>query len=326
MIPLIADLFAPSDLVELRLIETWVDAGKKRSRFVQSVFDRAAGFDATALATLNAYCAVTNANAFLGVCPRAARAPGRSGTINCCRSLWGDLDHCRPREAIERIDRAGLPPASVVVVSGNGSHVYWLLDEPLTLTVSGHPDALCPQASHVEAVLKGLSAKIDGDHTSDLARLLRLPGTLNRKDARSGRPPVPCEIYDRNGRHYPFSLFQPFAASEPHKAAKSYPAVPSGVPRSAGREWDGLTENQRRVTARLIDRCASAGVGSRSGADYALCSWAAKLGLDPDELWGRVADVGKFAELGERYFWRTWNKAGAAVEADQQRLAELYGI
>ena len=35
-----------------------------------------------------------------------------------------------------------------------------------------------------------MAQKLGGDHTQDLARILRLPGTLNRKDERNGKQAV----------------------------------------------------------------------------------------------------------------------------------------
>ena len=52
-----------------------------------------------------------------------------------------------------------------------------------------------PQAREVEAAMAGMAARIEGDKTRDLARLLRLPGTFNRKDARTGREPLPCVLH-----------------------------------------------------------------------------------------------------------------------------------
>lgn len=323
MIPFLSILFTPDDLVELRLIETWVEASKKRSLVIRTVFDRAAAFDEAAMTDINAYCQKNNANVFFGVCPRPRRESGKSSAITLCRCLWADLDHCRPAEAVGRIERAGLPTASAVVDSGNGTHAYWRLTEPIPFPAKS--DTISPAAAHVEGVVRGLSAKIGGDHTSDVARLLRLPGTLNRKNARNGRQPVPCEVYAANDSRYPFTLFEPFAAPVA-KPAKSPAAVAGSVVGSGDLEWDGLTERQRRVTERLIGRSAGAEVGGRSHADYALCSWAVKLGLNPDALWERVAEVGKFAERGEAYFSRTWKKAEAAVGSQRQRLAELFGF
>ena len=68
MMSFISSLFVPDDLVELRLIETWVEAGKKRSRVIQSVLDHGASFDEAALTDINAYCKKDRANVYLGVC------------------------------------------------------------------------------------------------------------------------------------------------------------------------------------------------------------------------------------------------------------------
>jgi hypothetical protein len=73
------------------------------------------------------------------------------------------------------------------------------------------------KARHVQDVLAGLAAKIGGDHTTDLARLLRLPGTLNHKDERNSKEPVPCVLVECDStRRYPISHFERFAVESPH--------------------------------------------------------------------------------------------------------------
>jgi hypothetical protein len=41
--------------------------------------------------------------------------------------------------------------------------------------------SLSPKAQDIQDILGGIASKIGGDHTTDLSRLLRVPGTLNRK-------------------------------------------------------------------------------------------------------------------------------------------------
>ena len=138
----------------------------------------------------------------------------------------------RLTEARERIAKAGLPPPSIIVNSGNGVHLYWLLEEPYLIDDAGDPPAveiewiqtpdgrkkprkyflengdrvyldqrrhvsrLSPKAEHLHDVLAGIAKALGGDHTTDLSRLLRLPGPLNRKDQRSGREPVPTALVE----------------------------------------------------------------------------------------------------------------------------------
>lgn len=64
-----------------------------------------------------------------------------------------------------------LPP-SIVVASGNGLHVYWLLTEALTSA----------DMERVESALRLLADTVGGDvSVCEIARLMRLPGTHNTK-------------------------------------------------------------------------------------------------------------------------------------------------
>lgn len=62
------------------------------------------------------------------------------------------------------------------------------------LTAATRPE-LSKKAGVVQDVLAGIAKKIGGDHTHDMTRLLRLPGTMNRKNERNGEKPKPCEVW-----------------------------------------------------------------------------------------------------------------------------------
>lgn len=307
-------LFEPDDLVEVRFIETWTEGDRKRSAFV-SRHTYPAGVWPGAVHEVVECSRRTRANVFVGVCPRPAKGRGRTRDIAVVRSLWLDLDHCRPDAALVRVGEAGLPPPSLVVDSGNGTHLYWRLAVPVTSGVA-----------RVQGVIKGLAAQVGGDHTQDLARCLRLPGTLNRKDERCGRVPAPCTVHTARPDRYPLALFEPLAVEVVRPEA--VPAAGPGAVPAAGQgvSIGGLTKAQRAALGRAVGRSVAAEVGTRSQADFALCVWAAKLGVDPDGLWPLVEGVGKFGEAGRRYFARTWAKAEAAVRDERRRAAEELGV
>lgn len=67
-------------------------------------------------------------------------------------------------------------------------------EERTYLTAATRPE-LSEKANQVQDTLSGIAKKIGGDHTHDMTRLLRLPGTLNRKNERNGERPRPCEVW-----------------------------------------------------------------------------------------------------------------------------------
>lgn len=173
-------------------------------------------------------------NLFFGVCPRFGNK-GRfdlAWQIRVVRCLWADLDGCNVAQAIERCSSQSLPTPTAIVNSGNGVHLYWRLDDayriddvdaPLPVEIDWieakdgrkrgrrfvqhgdgrvyidqrHPiTTISPKAARFQDVLARVAKAIGGDHTIDLTRLLRLPGTLNRKDQRNGRHPVLAELVE----------------------------------------------------------------------------------------------------------------------------------
>lgn len=91
------------------------------------------------------------------------------------------------------VTATGLPPPSIYVHSGRGVHVYWCLDRDL-------PTAeWVPIAKALKAKCEELGFKADSSATADPARVLRAPGTLNRK----GANPIPCRVLADNGSAYP---------------------------------------------------------------------------------------------------------------------------
>lgn len=71
----------------------------------------------------------------------------------------------------------GLPKPTIIVASGGGFHVYWTLMNPLT------PEEWQPWAYALAEATKKHGLKCDTQCTIDSARVLRVPDTLNRKNA-----------------------------------------------------------------------------------------------------------------------------------------------
>ena len=177
-------------------------------------------------------------------------------------------------------------------------------DERLYLDNRANVPEISPKATQVQDVLAGIAAVIGGDHTHDVSRILRIPGTFNRKDQRNGRQPKACELVECvEDRTYPFVEFVKFAESSPQRAERQKIAA-VGLPQPRP-----LTPTKRDKLNELVTACAAARVGTRSEADWRLICAAIEKGWPKLEVWQAVANVGKFAEAGEAYFERSWSKA-----------------
>jgi hypothetical protein len=108
-------LFAESDTILFRPIETWIEGGKKRSRvdYKNTCYRKAAPalLEITVLQLLR-LAAQERLNLFFGATPRF----GPKGLfdlawqIRIVRVLWTDIDDVTVEEARQRVAKAGLPP------------------------------------------------------------------------------------------------------------------------------------------------------------------------------------------------------------------------
>lgn len=101
--------------------------------------------------------------------------------------------------ALSVIAASALPPPTLLVNSGGGLYPWWLLDQPADLTAS-----LAEWAALSAAWQRQLQAGAEllgfhyGSGVGDLARVLRLPGSVNRKTAEDRR----CRVVSTDGPRY----------------------------------------------------------------------------------------------------------------------------
>lgn len=93
-------------------------------------------------------------------------------------------------EAIQLIQSFQLPP-TIIVHSGHGLHGYWLFSQPLYIENDDERHRAEALVERFQATIRGEAMKRGWklDNTSDLARVLRVPGTTNYK-----RDPKPVEV------------------------------------------------------------------------------------------------------------------------------------
>jgi hypothetical protein len=129
--------------------------------------------------------------------------------------LWADIDFgvaghaerkdlSRPSneaDAASIVSKAGLPAPTLWIHSGGGLYPWWLLHEPFEVT--SETQAYLATLSRKWHLILQAAAKREGWHygpeACDLARVLRLPGTVNRKVGDRLRP---CYIHSDNGPRY----------------------------------------------------------------------------------------------------------------------------
>ena len=128
--------------------------------------------------------------------------------------LWSDLDVAGPghktskplppseQEARRVIEASGLPEPTLWIKTGGGLHPYWLLYRPEQIQDVERVKRLSVAWQKIIAhSAKQLGYFVDGTAVSDLARIMRLPGTWNRKTGE----PKQCTYADGGSADY-FSL------------------------------------------------------------------------------------------------------------------------
>lgn len=122
----------------------------------------------------------------------------------------------------------GSLPAPIVVSSGGGVHAYWPLAEPVSIF------AWKLVAERFKRLCKEHDLRIDMTVTADAARVLRMPGTTNWKDA--SNPRLCRIIYSGDGETTLDAFAQAVGAvdKDPTAAPSLQPLVIPGVkPRAA---------------------------------------------------------------------------------------------
>ncbi|MFZ2088925.1 MAG: DNA-primase RepB domain-containing protein [Desulfobaccales bacterium] len=130
----------------------------------------------------------------------ALRRDGKHGKKEDCTTLtvlFQDVDYDEAghkkknrwqtrEEAQAAIDRSPITP-SIVVHTGGGFQVYWIIKKPFEIANGNY--------AQVEAIMKGIGAAIGGDDgTQDVSRIFRIPGTFNVKTDE----PRPVELISCN--------------------------------------------------------------------------------------------------------------------------------
>jgi P4 family phage/plasmid primase-like protien len=275
--------------------------------------------------------AISNAgrNAYFA-CAEYLTADNRKGdNVKQARSFWLDLDcgatkaaegkgYATKREAADALVKfctvTGLPSPTLLVDSGNGLHVYWALD----MDVSPEDWRACG------ALLKALTKKhgllADPSRTSDIASVLRVPGTLNQKDP-ANRKPVEIKFA---GKPIEWSVFKAAleAATGDGEAKPNNSALTGGLVN----DYPPMTEtpeNVERVRTMLAAVPADCDRETWRNACWAVQSLGWACGVELARVWsmsGSKYDAAEFSKLVESY-----NAAGGVGFGSLVHHAKAHG-
>jgi putative DNA primase/helicase len=177
----------------------------------------------------------------------------KSGDVIAIPALWADLDIAGPchknaalppdvPSALAVAEAMPLPP-SLYVFSGHGIYPWWLLTKPWLFADDAERDQCARLVRSWQEALNRLGRERGWrmDNTADLARVLRVPGTVNRK---AEPVPVTADLPAGVRRYERAELLEALAALPERKAGRAgaRPRAPQPAPASAdqGRALDAL--------------------------------------------------------------------------------------
>ena len=267
------------------LMEIRVIAGRGRAeRLFVPVGHARAYAEALAFARRYDGCGIVT----FGVQPRR-RTGGQKKDVLAAVAVTADLDcaEAAAREAARSKLRAFPLPYSALVSSGHGLHAYWLLRTPLPVQGPDGP----ANAARYESVAQRLAEHLGADHTWDLPRVLRVPGSLN---AKPGRPVVRSRLQEL-AADVRYDLTQ-FEAALP----------PQRLPQAAGLRGFRLKRGLSPRMQQLILLGNDGSYPSRSEADFAVACHLVRAGYSDAEIASLFAEhpggIGqKYSERGDPY-------------------------
>jgi len=183
--------------------------------------------------------------------------------------------------ALKEALKGGLPQPSIIIDSGNGFHIYWVIAEEV--------DAVRWRgvAEMLDHAVAALGLNVDPTSTKDSARILRAPETLNWKDPKR---PIPCEVKIDTHKIYSYpallKLFEPYKTVAKPSNVIHMP-VPQGMPDDL---WAGLPEGKANKAQDMIDQCPLFGEAIATGG---------KEHLEP--LWRGLIQTLVYVDDGEDY-------------------------
>ncbi len=174
-------------------------------------------------------------NVYLSLCAHAsdlgsAKRGSRAQKI-LAPGAWLDIDVAGPNHAAQNLPRT-IPEVveilqafdfepSMVVRTGGGVHAYWLFDAPISLEKDRLEVQKFLRAWQERAAEAAKVKSWHVDNTSDMARVLRIPGTHNWKPAAiaAGTPAPMVDYLIADGQRYAYPILRGFMRAKSAEAS-----------------------------------------------------------------------------------------------------------
>ncbi|WP_030585652.1 hypothetical protein [Streptomyces anulatus] len=257
------------------------------------------------------YCRVTTVTSRF---PQGTRGSARDS--HAMFGMWSDIDFGNdlhkatslPADADEARDIprfAGLPEPTRVEHSGGGLYAWWEFDRPLVIGEDLTFDEAATLPGDWQNILAAGAKKLGtgyGTGVRDLARVLRLPGTVNRKP---GRVPTLCRVIEDNGRRYSPGDIRATADKLKPRAKKRAAPTPGAPHRPRSSAPGCQLTGGRGPMAILGDHACCGEILANVGAAYA------------EQYPGNCSYCGGGCQRWNRPGWdETCSKDGIAVHKD----------
>ena len=242
---------------------------------------------------------IDTADVYWGICPTDTELGKKNRTnkeiVTSLTALWGDFDTKDfggdADKVAAHVDGLQPKPTTEILSGSGGNHSYWLLREPYPVTAENREE--------VEKTIDRWRAFIKSDpRATGLARILRVPGTYNRKPDYPEPLPVTIRRCDRDLLY----TYEELVAMLPEEKPKNPPPPPATTATSTNSAFAGAGSVSDEFLLEKMFSSPKNGAaiqslwngndrGDHSGADQALCNhlafWTDRDAVRVDRLFRR---------------------------------------
>lgn len=236
---------------------------------------------------------------YYGVLPRGRRS-GQEFDVEWITTLWADLDakdYPGGKNEAWQTALSFLIQPSIVIDSGHGFHMYWLL----------HPEKIT-DVTKVKGIIKGVGGTMGADSVYDLGRILRLPGFYNQKHPEEYSVCKIVQGYFHPEKKYTLSDFKKY---EIKVAVKINDVEIDHIPEEVPDRFRKLLIKNKKISDVWFGRAIMPNNTTRSAYDMSLAVQLKNHYFSNSEIAAilRHSPSGKGREATQKYLEHTIGKA-----------------